>query len=114
MIPVEVGVNSPRRTTYNQDQNHDFLRTELDLIEERRDNSQLKVTAYQNRVARHFNLKVQEKCFKVGDLVLRKVTPNIETKGSGVLSLNWEGPYRISFVIRPGSYKLERLSGKVI
>lgn len=93
MIPIEVSVSSLRRKTYNQDQNHELLGAELDLIKESRDDSQFRVTAYQNRVARYFNSKVREKCFKVGDLILQKVTPNTEVKGAGVLGPNWEGPY---------------------
>ncbi|KAK3016643.1 hypothetical protein RJ639_005966 [Escallonia herrerae] len=32
----------------------------------------------------------------------------------GKLSPNWEGPYKVSKVLRPGSYSLETLSGEVI
>ena len=47
MIPVEVGLSSLRRLTYNQDQNQELQRIELDLIEEKRDQSQLKIASYQ-------------------------------------------------------------------
>lgn len=75
---------------------------------------QLRVTAYQRRVARYFNSKVHEKRFKILDVVLQKVTLKIEVKEAGVLGPNWEGPYRISSIIRLGSYKLERLNGEMI
>ena len=114
MIPVEVGLSSLRRLTYNQDQNQELQRIELDLIEEKRDQSQLKIASYQQRTARYYNSKVRNREFKLGDLVLRKVTPNTEVRGAGVLGPTWEGPYRIAKIIRPGSYKLQYTSGEDI
>ena len=51
MIPVEIGASSLRRSTYEQDQNNVLMRIELDLLEERREQSQLRVASYQQRTA---------------------------------------------------------------
>ena len=102
MIPVEIGCSSLRRENFNYKNNNDAMRAQLDLIEERRAIAQLRVAAYQQRAARYYNKKVKEVKLREGDLVLRKVFPKDHT----VLGPNWEGPYKIAKVIRPGSYRL--------
>jgi hypothetical protein len=52
---------------------------------------------------------VQSQAFNVRDLVLRLVHSN---KDRHKLSLPWEGPYIISKVLRPGTYKLKMVDGK--
>ncbi|KAK3019219.1 hypothetical protein RJ639_004873 [Escallonia herrerae] len=49
-----------------------------------------------------------------GDLVLRKLGFSDPKAAVGKLSPNWEGPYKISKVLRPGAYSLETLSGEAI
>ncbi|KAK3026872.1 hypothetical protein RJ639_041999 [Escallonia herrerae] len=51
---------------------------------------------------------------RVGDLVLRKLEVSDPKAAVGKLSPNWEGPYKISKVLRPGAYSLETLSGEAI
>jgi len=48
--------------------------------------------------------------FNVEDLVLRLVQSN---KNYHKLSPSWEGPYAITEVLRPGTYKLKTIDGKV-
>ena len=114
MIPVEIGASSLRRSTYEQDQNNVLMRVELDLLEERREQSQLRVASYQQRTARYYNSKVKNREFKLGDLVLRQVLPNTKEHGAGVFGPSWEGPYVIDAVIRSGTYKLARTGGQKI
>ena len=42
-----------------------------------------------------------------GDLVLKKLLPARKNPAHGKLGPNWEGPYIISRVIRPGNYELQ-------
>jgi hypothetical protein len=51
---------------------------------------------YQERVARYFNKKVNPQSYKVGDLVLCKVTLTTMDLNEGKLALNWEGPYKVN------------------
>ena len=51
--------------------------------------------------------------FKQGDLVLRKVLPNTKEVNAGVFGPNWEGPYIIAKVLRPMTYRLKWLDGKL-
>ena len=50
----------------------------------------------------------------VGDLVLRRVFAATRDHNAGVLGPNWEGPYEVETVIRPGVYKLARLGGGLV
>ena len=44
-------------------------------------------------------------------MVLRRVFAATRDPNAGVLGPNWEGPYEVDRVIRPGVYKLARLGG---
>ena len=46
MLPVEIGASSLRRENYDSNQNFILQRQELDLLEEKRRDSQLWVAAY--------------------------------------------------------------------
>lgn len=81
---------------------------DADLIYEVRTITQVREVALKQRMARHFDLKVRPRSFRVGDLVLKKV---IESKHKGKLTLKWEGPYRIMEVLNNRAYKLENLEG---
>ena len=85
MIPVEVGIPSLRRETYNPEENHTLICYELDLLEEKRNLTALKTASYKWWSERYFNSKVKERRFKEGDLVLRKVLPNTKEVNAEVL-----------------------------
>ncbi|XP_074351547.1 uncharacterized protein LOC141690667 [Apium graveolens] len=114
MVPVEVGAGSLRRDVFVEENAEVNQRLHLDLLDEARANAQLKLAAYQQRVARYFNKKVKPIPFKVGDLVLRKVMPNTKIAQHGVLGANWEGPYKVKAILWKGTYRLEDLDGKLI
>ncbi|XP_074355731.1 uncharacterized protein LOC141695382 [Apium graveolens] len=99
MVPVEVGAGSLRRDVFVEEDAEVNQRLHLDLLDEARTNSQLKLAAYQQRVARYFNKRVKSVPFKVGDLVLRKVMPNTKIAQHGVLGANWEGPYKVKAIL---------------
>ncbi|XP_074347628.1 uncharacterized protein LOC141686493 [Apium graveolens] len=114
MLPVEVGAGSLRRDLFVEKDTEVNQRLHLDLLDEARTNSQLKLVAYQQRIARYFNKKVKSVPYKVGDLVLRKVMPNTKIARHGVLGANWEGPYKVKAILWKGTYLLENLDGKLI
>ncbi|KAH9751207.1 Ribonuclease H [Citrus sinensis] len=65
-------------------------------------------------VARYYNARVKNRRFRVGDLVLKKVLPNMQDPGVGTLGPNWEGPYIVKDVVRPGTYSLSTLDGNIL
>ena len=52
---------------------------------------------------------VRSRKFKEGDLVLRKVFQNTAKRNVGKLGTNWEAPYKIIKVVRPGAYEIANL-----
>ena len=114
MIPVEVDIPSLQRKSYDQEQNHALQCYELDMLKEKRDLAALRISSYERRSERYFNSKVKERRFKEGNLVLRKVLPNTKEVNAGVLGPNWEGPYIITEVLRPGTYRIKWLDSKSV
>ena len=70
------------------------------------------LTQYQDLMAKHYNSRVRNRDFQVGDLVLRRVTFAAKDTYQGKLCPNWEGPYRIASWHRKGNYYLESLDGQ--
>ncbi|KAK3000809.1 hypothetical protein RJ639_022457 [Escallonia herrerae] len=114
LIPVEIGLPSLRLLTYDPNMNNEALRCNLDLLDEQRDQAQLRLAAYQHRVARYHDRRIRPLAFRIGDLVLRRVEASTPRDAIGKLSLNWEGPYRVTKYGGPGSYHLEHLDWKSI
>ncbi|XP_074356517.1 uncharacterized protein LOC141696249 [Apium graveolens] len=99
MVPVEVGSGMLRRDRYTGEDAEVNQRLHLDLLEETRKNSQLRLAAYQQCATRYYNQKIKGQLLKVGDLVLMKVMPNIKNPRYGVFGANWEGPYKIKAIL---------------
>ena len=49
VIPVEVGITSTRREAFNEEDNDDLLRVNLDCLDEVRDKAFSKMTEYQKK-----------------------------------------------------------------
>ncbi|KAK2998279.1 hypothetical protein RJ639_022952 [Escallonia herrerae] len=109
LIPVEIGLPSLRLLTYDPNMNDEALRCNLDLLDEQRDQAQLRLAAYQQCVARYHDRRIRPLAFRIGDLVLRRVEASNPRDAIGKLSPNWEGPYRVTKYGGPGSYHLEHL-----
>ena len=67
------------------------LRTNLDLLEEKREKAQIRQASYKTMVERFYNRRVRGKACKVGDLVLRKNEASRQ-ESQGKLGPKWEGP----------------------
>ncbi|GAV62002.1 hypothetical protein CFOL_v3_05527, partial [Cephalotus follicularis] len=112
MIPVEIGVQSPRVVHFNEANNEEGLRNLLNLVEELRDKADIRVAAYKQRVSRYYNKRVNPRPLREGDLVLRNAAIADPTSTRGKLAPNWEGSYQVKKVLRPGTFKLETLGGR--
>ena len=95
---------------FDEPQNAQSLRANLDLLEERREIAQVHMAAYRQKVARYYNTRVKNKAFKAGDLVLRRAAVS-QPQDRGKLTPNWEGPYEVKEVVWPGTYYLKELGG---
>ncbi|XP_077248792.1 uncharacterized protein LOC143888303 [Tasmannia lanceolata] len=113
VIPVDVGTPSARISNFNKQLKGDGLRANLDLLEEAREESRIRVAAYKQKVSRYHDSKIRPREFRVRDLVLRRAAIS-QPKKAGKLSPTWEGPYRVKEVIRPESYRLETLEEQLL
>ncbi|GAV71064.1 hypothetical protein CFOL_v3_14558 [Cephalotus follicularis] len=109
MIPVEIEVQSPRVVHFNEANNEERFRNLLDLVEELKDRAAIRVVAYQQRVSRYFNKRVNPRPLRKRDLVLRNAAIVDLTGTRGKLTPNWEGPYKVKKVLLPGTFKLKNL-----
>ncbi|XP_022156561.1 uncharacterized protein LOC111023436 [Momordica charantia] len=114
MVPVEIGLPSPRVEQIRLPNNNESVQLSLDLLEEHRETARLRTAEYKNRIARYYNSKVKKRDFKEGDLVLRKIMPNTKDSTSGAFRPTWEGPYKVTKVVRTGTYALEDQQGKAL
>lgn len=94
LIPLDIGVGSDRIASYNLFPNTEGLRTNLELLDEVREEAVDKITKYQAQVSRYFSKRVREKTFEVGDLVLWEAAAYTPGQ-TGKLMPNWEGPYKL-------------------
>ena len=103
---VEVGIKSPRIELASVEHNDEALRLNLELLDEKHEKVLRRTEGYQRKTARYYNQKVKPRSYMLGDLVLKKLLPARKNPAHVKLGPNWEGPYIVSRVIRPGNYEL--------
>ena len=112
VLPVEIGIPSTRVTYYSHSENEQEKRANLDLLPETRGNALLRSMAQKQKMIRSFNRHVKTKRIQVGDFVLRKVEATGKIVDKGKLGANWDGPFKVIRVIKPGTFELEDIKGK--
>lgn len=112
LVPAEVGEPSLRYAHATEDNNHQTMRVELDLLEEKRELALVRLEAQKRQIEAYLNRKAKFRNFKVGDHVLKASNQTTKEKHAGKLGANWEGPYKIKAVLGKGSYQLENLQGE--
>ncbi|XP_075640570.1 uncharacterized protein LOC142612355 [Castanea sativa] len=114
VIPLESGFPTLRSDQYNVKGNQGMLCDSLDTIEERREVASVKMGSYQQKLKQTYDKGVKSRPLVPEDLVLRKVVGTAKNPVWGKLGPNWEGSYRITFVVVVGAYRLEDLDGKTV
>ena len=109
VIPAEMHMANHRVTMYQDKDNEEQLRLNLDLIDEVRTDAEHRTARYKNLMARQYDAMVKPRRFNIGDLILKKVSLATKNPAHGKLGPNWEGPYRVINYKRQGSYYLEAL-----
>ncbi|VFQ69005.1 unnamed protein product [Cuscuta campestris] len=109
-LPIEAEFPTFWESNYQPQQNEEDHLAELNLVEERRMALEVKMSTYQQVVKKYHDNKVGPRYFQVGDEVLRRREESRPDDG-GKLAKNWDGPYRVRAIIRPGTYRLETLDG---
>ncbi|KAL0385496.1 UNVERIFIED_CONTAM: hypothetical protein Sradi_2943900 [Sesamum radiatum] len=72
VLPAEIGEESWRIRSYDNQRNSELRREDLDLIEENREATRRRICIYKSKMAKAYDSKVRPRKFEVGDLVLRK------------------------------------------
>lgn len=108
VIPSEIQGQAFRITHFEPEDNEELLRTDSALIEERREEARARYNLYRSQVQEAFNRKVKKLEFQVGELVLRQSNALLDI---GKLEAAWEGPYKLTRVLRGGSYELIDMEG---
>ena len=75
----------------------------VDLLKEARETIIIHSAHYQQTLRRYHEGKIRGRILEVSDLVLWRTQ---STKEKHKLSPQWEGPYMVTEVIRPGTYRL--------
>nr|XP_033517645.1 uncharacterized protein LOC117281896 [Nicotiana tomentosiformis] len=114
LIPIVIGEPSTRYTHLTEEANKKEMRVDLDLLEERREASLIRMAAQKQMIERYYNRKANLRYFKIGDFVLKKVFRSTKVANAGKWSPNWEGPYRVRGIAGKGAYELETMDGKVL
>lgn len=61
------------RLHFSEISDDELRRCELDFIDEKRDEPQLKVAAYQRKMAHYYNAKFKKRSFSIKDLMFQGV-----------------------------------------
>ena len=95
VIPAEVHMASHKVMKYQDEENEEQLRLNLDLIDEVRMDVEQRTARYKNLMAKQYDAMVKPRRFNIGDLVLKRVSLATKNSAHGKLGPNWEGPYRV-------------------
>ncbi|GJQ92357.1 reverse transcriptase domain-containing protein [Tanacetum coccineum] len=106
ILPPEDGLPTYRVYSYDEHQNTQDLRLNLDLLEERRYLAALREARYKQHMEQYYNYKVHHTHLKVEGFVLRKNEASRQ-EGQRKLDPNWEGPYQIIEAKLPYTYVLK-------
>ena len=112
--PYRDWIKIPRIELVSVEHNKEALRLNLDLLDEKHDQVLKRTEDYQRKTARYYDQKFKSRSYKPGDLVLIKLLPARKDPTHGKLGPNWEGPYIVSRVVKPGNYKFQMEEGKIL
>jgi hypothetical protein len=110
ILPTDLEYGSPRTKVYHDRSNQASREDSLDQLEEARDMALLHSARYQQSLRRYHARGVRPRGFQVGDLVLRL---RQDARGRHKLTPPWEGPFIITKILKPGTYKLANDQGEV-
>jgi len=83
----------------------------VDLLKEAHEMTIICSARYQQTLRRYHERKIRGRILEVGDLVLQRTQ---STKEKHKLYPPWEGPYTMTEVIQPSTYRLKDNNGNVL
>ena len=88
VIPAEVHMANHRVMMYQEKDNAEQLRLNLDLIDEVRMDAKRRTVKYKNLMARQYDAMVKPRRFNIGDLFLKRVSLATKNLAHGKLGPN--------------------------
>ena len=88
IIPLETGFPMTRTSSFNPKDNDEQLTRNLDLIEEKREDTVVQLAYYQQKLKQGYDANVKLRPLTLGDLVLRKVVGTAKNPAWGKLGPN--------------------------
>ncbi|GAA0178000.1 hypothetical protein LIER_29780 [Lithospermum erythrorhizon] len=113
VLPVEMGLSSYRQRGFDEEDNSQRMRQQLNFTNELRDKALLKMVQYKHLMARSYNRRVNNTQFRVGNLVMLMYAityPNYKN----MLSPKWEGTYQVTKVVGPATYESSHVNDNPI
>jgi hypothetical protein len=104
ILPIDIAFGAPRIQFYEEGEAEQTRRVDLDSFEEQRLAAVMRQARHDQQLRRYHDRNVRETFFHVGDLVLRHIQ---KTDGMHKLSAPWEGPFIVTEVISPSTYRLQ-------
>ncbi|GKA51854.1 reverse transcriptase domain-containing protein [Tanacetum coccineum] len=111
VIPAEISMPTLRIAEVDMVQNDEALEINLDLLEERREQTATREEKSKAKMEKYHNSKVCSTSFRPGDLVYRSNDAS-RVEEVGKLGPKWEGPYEVTEALGRGAYKLRERDGK--
>jgi hypothetical protein len=104
VLPTDVAFGAPRIQFYEEGEAEETCRINLDSLEEQRLAVVMRQARHDQQLRLYHDHNVRETSFNVGNLVLRRIQ---KTDGMHKLSPPWEGPFIVTEVINPSTYRLQ-------
>nr|GEU68586.1 reverse transcriptase domain-containing protein [Tanacetum cinerariifolium] len=113
VIPVEIGMPTLRTAEVDMIKNDEALGINLDLLEEKREQTAIQEAKNKAKIERYYDVRVRNTSFWLGDFVYRNNEAS-HAKEERKLKPKWEGPYEVTEALGKGAYKLRDRNGNVL
>ena len=104
VLPSDLDHGAPRVKAFDRNRVAEAQQDTDDLLKEAHETTIIRSARYQQTLRRYHKRKIRGRTLEVGDLVLQRTQ---SAKEKHKLSPPWEGPYTVTEVIRPGTYRLK-------
>ncbi|GKC66619.1 reverse transcriptase domain-containing protein [Tanacetum coccineum] len=95
VIPAEIGMPTFRTAELDMAENDEAFQINIEILEEKREQAAITEAKSKRQMEKYYNVKVQNKSFRPGDLVYRNNEAS-RAEDTGKLGPKWEGPYEVT------------------
>ena len=114
MIPVEIGQQSNWWEHYDEEQNNEQRKEDMEMLLELRELTQLRNEWHKALIVKAANKKVKARSFPEGSLVLQQAKGAQRILEEGKLIATWEGLSKVTTNLGNRAYRLESVNEEAI